>query len=44
MKHTPLDLEMAVGKVSFFEASLVPAFEATLLAPETSLVGDGVET
>jgi hypothetical protein len=44
MKHTPLDLEMAVGKVGFFEANLLPASDATLLAPETSLVGDGVES
>lgn len=44
MKHTPLDLEMAVGKVSFFEASLLPASDATLLAPENSLAADGVES
>jgi hypothetical protein len=32
MKHTPLDLERAVGKVSFLEASLLPPPEPTLLS------------
>lgn len=33
MKHTPLDLERAVGKVSFFEASLIPPPPAQRLTP-----------
>lgn len=33
MKHTPLDLERAVGTESFFEASLVPPARAARLVP-----------
>jgi hypothetical protein len=37
MKHTPLDLERAVGKSSFFEASLVPPKPgSTLTSAETA--------
>jgi hypothetical protein len=42
MKHTPLDLEMTVGKDAFFEASLVPASDATPLTRETTPARGGV--
>ncbi|HXK20585.1 MAG TPA: hypothetical protein VNG33_22395 [Polyangiaceae bacterium] len=41
MQHTPLDLERAVGKLSFFEASLVPVEQPGLLASEILRAGDG---
>jgi hypothetical protein len=41
MKHTPLDLETAVGKVSFLEASLLPALRASASAREAARVGGG---
>ena len=39
MKHTPLDLEQAVGKIAFLEASLVPAPAPALGSPELSGTG-----
>jgi hypothetical protein len=36
MKHTPLDLERAVGKLSFFEASLLPPEISALVAQNST--------
>ena len=41
MKHTPLDLERAVGKVSFFEASLIPPAPAPRLDPAIATAREG---
>lgn len=43
MKHTPVDLERAVGKLSFFEASLMPPAAATGLAPAIAAAREGRE-
>jgi hypothetical protein len=41
MKHTPLDLERAVGKVSFLEASLLPPPVDPTLAPSIAAAREG---
>jgi hypothetical protein len=43
MKHTPLDLEAVVGKVSFLEASLIPPSVPTHLAQQVVPAGEGGE-
>jgi len=42
LKHTPRDLEQVVGKVSFFEASLVPPPEHAMAASAVATAEDGV--
>ena len=44
MKHTPLDLERAVGKLSFFEASLLPPSDGTRLPENAARAADGGES
>ena len=44
MKHTPLDLERAVGKLSFLEASLIPPAAPTLLERKVARAGEGGES
>ena len=39
MKHTPLDLEKAMGKLSFLEASLLPASDRTQSARPIARAG-----
>jgi hypothetical protein len=41
IKHTPLDLERAVGKASFLAASLLPAAADAASAPARELAGTG---